>query len=133
MEKETAKMTNTAKKIFILVLILGSNAFAKRPAPAKIDPIEEDGKRYSVVRESAKDLYSEFIICQDMSSFKEVWKTKIYEKHINPKLEFDVQDIYLKSFEESHDQLKAIDEKGTIYSIQISDGKLLKPRYFKVY
>lgn len=120
----------------LIIAILGGSIMsfgiqAKRLAPAEIKPIEKNGFLYFQERDSKtrSDSYSVYISCKNLETGAKVWKTKIYEKEIDPRLEFDAQDIYLKTVELKDGQLVAVDENGTEYRIDLNIGKLVKPKH----
>jgi hypothetical protein len=72
----------------------------KRVGPPAVEPVTVDGVRYEAPpwgRERGLDQNGGYVVATDASSGRELWKARIYRIDYDPKLESDVQDIFIKS------------------------------------
>lgn len=94
---------------------------ASRPAAAVIAPIVHQGVRYES-RWSDK----ETIFAVDEKTGKQRWKVKLYEYRVDPAVETDVQEVFLRSMVLSGDgkALEISDERGGRYLLDLETRKV---------
>lgn len=102
----------------------------KRVGPKDVNPVTANGVRYEVLhwgRERGLDQNGGYIVAKDAASNKELWLAKIYSIEYKPKLETDVQDIFIREIELSDDKksLKIIDEDNRHFILDLSTQKVL--------
>jgi len=71
---------------------------AKRVAPAKVLPVTVGGLRFEAIHwGKARDLGQNggYIAAIDPATDKELWTLKVYDVVYDPKLEGDVQDVFI--------------------------------------
>src|SRR5437868_656897 len=113
--------------ITMTVMLMSVEVQAKRRAPAVVAPIIAGGAMFYYERapDRANDPgenYSMNLICKNTLNDQTSWKTKIYEVKIDPNLESDVQDIYLKSLIQKDGIVVAVDERGQEYRVNAQSG-----------
>lgn len=112
--------------ISTLILFISFPVFAKRLAPAVIEPIQtKRGSIHSSFERNAQG-FSFYILMKDKAGDLK-WKSKIFSKKYIKGMETDVQDIHLKKMTLENSNIIAIDEQGRRYELDSSDGILIKP------
>ena len=101
----------------------------KRVSPEDVAPVTSDGVRYEALhwgRERGLEQNGGYIVAIDSTSGKELWLAKIYTIEYKPKLETDVQDVFIQSIELSDDKkfLKVIDENHREFMLNLSNQKV---------
>ena len=101
----------------------------KRVGPADVNPVTTNGVRYEVLhwgRERGLEQNGGYIVAVDSTSGKELWLAKIYKANYKPKLETDVQDVFIRSIELSDDNklLNIIDENGHQFTLDLNTQKV---------
>jgi hypothetical protein len=121
--------------LLLTVMLAAMPLSAKRAAPAAISPIEKGGYSYAYQKELSDDrrLDAMYVVCRSTQTGELIWKTMLYEKHINPALESDVQEIFLKKLSLHGNELAAEDEKKSVYRIDLATGQLIEPKSFNRY
>lgn len=124
--------------IFFLALTLSAAAVAKRSEPAAIKSIVL-GDSIVNFRVQRADCQVEkvcamqvFINSKNMTTGRINWERELYQKGLDPKVEFDVQLVLPKFLRLQGKQIIATDEKGTTYKLDL-DGKLLSPLKSVIY
>src|SRR5215471_5976296 len=95
-------MIKTLLLSFLSVLTFFSvDVYAKRVPPPEVKPIEKDGIQYTAHFEPLNDDHQAraFVQASDLKTNKGLWQTTVYKITYNPKLERDVQDVYISSME----------------------------------
>jgi hypothetical protein len=109
------------KKLFItsfmLIAFLNTSVavFAKRPPPMPVDKIVHEGIEYH-----APDTLMGCVEAYHLKTGVRIWWKQIYVVKYNPKLETDVQDIYIKKMRIKRNNLIIEDERGRKYSLNLS-------------
>ena len=81
--------------IFVAVaLLLPSLSLAKRVAPVKVEPVIHQGVRYIAPNDDGRRAYIE---ARDVQTNKKLWDLTVFVKQIDPKLEEDVQWVFIKA------------------------------------
>jgi hypothetical protein len=101
----------------------------KRVGPEDVTPVTANGVRYEVLhwgRDRGLEQNGGYIVAVDSTSSKELWLVRIYEINYKPKLETDVQDVFIQSIELSDDNklLKVIDENGRQFTLDLITKKV---------
>ena len=95
---------------------------AKRVAPAKVLPVTVGGLRFEAIHwGKARDLGQNggYIAAIDPATDKELWTLKVYDIVYDPKLEGDVQDVFITSISKTlfGQKLNIRNEKGRSYIV----------------
>ena len=111
------KFTNS---LLLLLLLLGSVApvSAKRAAPAPVAPVVADGIRYTAPAEAMG-----FVVATDAGG-KELWRVRIYKVDVDPKLEADVQHVFITSLALKDGILTVTNERGGKYALDVKTRKV---------
>jgi hypothetical protein len=101
----------------------------KRVGPADVKPVTANGVRYEVLHwglERGLEQNGGYIVAKDPVSDKELWLAKIYSIDYKPKLETDVQDVFIRAIELSDDKkfLKIIDEDNRQFILDLITQKV---------
>ena len=98
---------------------------AKRRAPPKVPGVTLDGIRYeqTVLARSEADggQRTGYLAAYRGASDERLWRLRVYELHIDPRLEGDVQDVYFKSMaaaKDGHDLLIE-NERGDRFEVDV--------------
>lgn len=112
--------------LFILTFSLSFALFAKRLAPANIEPIKT--KRGTIHNSFERNAlgFTVYVLMKDKAGDLK-WKTKLFSRKYEKGLETDVQDIHLKKISLEEAKVIAVDEHGRSYELESSDGSLIKP------
>jgi hypothetical protein len=90
----------------------------KRAAPPEVAPVVIDSVSYSVLHFGLAEGLEQnggYIVATDRKSGKRLWLVKMYDNKIDPNLERDVQDVFIRSLKKQGKLLEATDEKGRQY------------------
>ena len=101
---------------FAVALLLTSLAFAKRSAPAKIEPVVYQGVRYIAPNDDGRHAYIE---AWDVQTNKKLWDLTIFVNRIDPKLEEDVQWVFIKALRVQDGTLIVTPERGKTYRVDL--------------
>ena len=101
----------------------------KRVAPPNVTPVTVGGVRYEAIhwgRERGLKQNGGYIAAIDAASGKELWILKIYQIDYIPKLETDVQDIFIESIKAAANgqSLEIVDEKGRRFTVNLKSRKV---------
>ena len=80
--------------VFFAVVLLPCLASAKRIAPAKVEPVIYEGIRYVAPNDDGSRAYIE---AWDVQANKKLWDLTVFTNRIDPKLEEDVQWVFIKA------------------------------------
>jgi hypothetical protein len=89
---------------------------AKRAAPPKVEPVIHAGIRYVVPNDDGRRAYIE---AWDVQTNKKLWDLTVFTNIIDPKLEEDVQWVFIKALSVRDDTLIATSERGQTYQIDL--------------
>ena len=104
--------------VCILAATLGE-VTAKRGAPKPVEPVLAGNVEYSAPHESLG-----VVVATDIKSKKELWRERIYELHINPALERDVQDIFIATLSVEGGVLIITREDGVSFALDLTTRKV---------
>ena len=95
---------------------------AKRTPPAKVAPVTVAGLRFEAIHwGKARDLGQNggYVAAVDPASGKELWTLKVYDVVYDPKLEGDVQDVFITAMSKTlfGQKLNITDENGRRYVV----------------
>jgi hypothetical protein len=104
--------------IFILfpLALLPYPTSAKRIAPAKVEPVIHEGVRYLAPNDDGRRAYIE---AWDIQTNKKFWELTVFTNRIDPKLEEDVQWVFITSLSLRNDMLVVTSERGKTYQIDL--------------
>jgi len=97
-------------------LLLPSLALAKRIAPAKVEPLVYQGVRYIAPNDDGPRAYIE---AWDVQTNKKLWDLTIFVNRIDPKLEEDVQWVFIKALRVQDGALIVTPERGKTYQVDL--------------
>lgn len=124
--------------MLILLFLFLPTAFAKRAAPAEVQPVHPRGIEYSLRVETSPCRKSPCgmkasLVARDTKSQNVKWERELYQRQFLPEMEQDVQAIFPKSLRLlKGGTLRIVDEKGTVYLVS-REGELLKPLKSVIY
>jgi hypothetical protein len=91
-------------------------ALSKRASPATVAPIIHEGVRYVAPNNDGRRAYIE---AWDIRTNKKLWELTIFTNRIDPKLEEDVQWVFINKLGIRGDVLIVASERGAIYQIDL--------------
>jgi hypothetical protein len=97
-------------------MLLPCLAPAKRAALPTVEPVIEDGVRYVAPNDDGRRGYVE---AWDVQANKKLWDLTVFTTRIDPKLEEDVQWVFLKKLSVRDDTLIATFERGQMYQVDL--------------
>jgi len=96
----------------------------KRVGPPDVAPATVDGIRFEAIhwgRERGLGQNGGYVAAIDPASGKELWVAQVYVIEYVPKLETDVQDIFIEKLEPgAKGELKVVDERGRRFVLNIA-------------
>jgi hypothetical protein len=96
---------------------------AKRVAPPDVPPIQLRKVRVEAIHWGRTRGFKQnggYIAAIDPVSGQELWTLKIYDVHYDPKMEEDVQDVFIRKMTRmSPSRLLIVDEKGRRYRVDV--------------
>jgi hypothetical protein len=96
--------------------LLPSLAAAKRAAPPKVEPVIHEGIRYVAPNDDGRRAYVE---ARDVETDKKLWDLTIFTNRIDPKLEEDVQWVFIKALSVERGVLLVTSEHGRRYQVDL--------------
>ena len=102
--------------ILFAIVLLPYAAPAKRTAPAKVEPVIYQGVRYVAPNDDGRRAYIE---AWDVATNKTLWELTVFTNHIDPKLEEDVQLVFIKALTVRDGTLMVTSERGTTYRVDL--------------
>src|SRR6266576_1733169 len=108
-------MTRVVVMVCAAVFLSGL-ASAKRAASAKVEPVIYEGVRYVVPNDDGRRAYIE---AWDVRTYKKLWDLTVFTNRIDPKLEEDVQWVFIITMGIRDHMLIVRSERGTIYQIDL--------------
>src|SRR5215475_4024986 len=101
---------------FVALVLLPCAAFAKRAAPEKVQPVVHQGVRYIAPNDDGRRACIE---AWDVQTNKKLWELTVFTNRIDPKLEEDVQWVYIKALMVRDGTLIVTSERGKTYRIDM--------------
>jgi len=102
--------------IVFAMLALPCLASAKRATPPKIEPVIYQGIRYVTPNDDGRRAYVE---AWDVQANKKLWDLTVFTNHIDPKLEEDVQWVFVNNLSVRNGTLLVTSERGNTYQIDL--------------
>src|SRR6266496_4733740 len=103
--------------IFVAVaLLLPSLVLVKRVAPAEVKPVVFQGVRYIAPNDDGRRAYIE---AWDVRTNKKLWDLTIFVNRIDPKLEEDIQWVFIKALRVQNGALIVMPERGKTYQVDL--------------
>lgn len=127
MNKATTHRYLNASGVFCALVVLvwffnvATPAQAKRGAPKPVPPVSADAIEYSAPHE-----HMGFVVATDTASRKELWRERIYAVRIDPKLEEDVQHVFIASLAIEGGALIITNERGESYTLDLATRRVTK-------
>ena len=105
------------------LLVVGTlgTTFAKRSAPAAVEPVTIGNVKYSAPSEAMG-----YVIATDVATGKELWRERIYVVALVPGLEEDVQHVFISALKEEKGLLLITNEKGARFSLDPKTRKVVE-------
>ena len=97
----------------------------KRKPPVKIEPIVHEGVKYVVPNDKGREGYIE---ARDAKTGDLLWRETLFTITINPRLEEDVQWVFIRELQVVDGRIVVIDETNRGYSIDPRTKEVQKPR-----
>jgi hypothetical protein len=109
--------------IFLPFVLLASLTSAKRAAPTKIEPVIHDGIRYVAPNDDGRRAYIE---AWDVQTNKKLWDLTVFTNRIDPKLEEDIQWVFINGLSLHDGTLIVASERGNTYEIDLETKAITK-------
>ncbi|MGB6475725.1 MAG: hypothetical protein WBF04_16875 [Candidatus Sulfotelmatobacter sp.] len=109
--------------VLALTLFMGP-LFAKRAAPPPVSPVLCQGIKYSAPNDNGRVGY---VLASD-SGGKKLFQITVFETEIDPKLEEDVQWVFIIDLRLSGNSLLVKDEKSRCFSINL-DTRVVEKKH----
>jgi hypothetical protein len=90
---------------------------AKRVAPPKVEPVIHDSIRYVAPNDDGRRAYIE---AWDVRTNKKLWDLTVFTNRIDPKLEEDVQWVFINKLNVRDGTLLVTSERGNTYQIDLT-------------
>src|SRR5205823_14863444 len=101
---------------FAALALLPSLALSKRTEPAKVDPVIHEGIRYMTPNDDGRRGYIE---AWEIQTNRKLTELTIFANRIDPKLEEDVQRIFIKAMGVQSGTLIVTSERGKTYEVDL--------------
>ena len=102
--------------VLSVIAVLLSLALAKRAAPPKVEPVIHAGVRYVAPNDDGRHAYIE---AWDVQTNKKLWDLTLFKNRIDPKLEEDLQWVFINKLDVRGDKLIVASERGNTYQIDL--------------
>jgi hypothetical protein len=116
----------------LILTLLPSTALAKRAAPERVEPVVYQGIRYVAPNDDGRRGYIE---AWDVKTNRKLWNLTVFTNRIDPKLEEDIQHVFIKKLKVRAGMLVITSERGKTYhvdpktkAVEIARGKWHQPR-----
>jgi len=97
-------------------MLLPCLASAKRAAPAEVEPVIHEGVRYVAPQDDGRHGHIE---AWDVQTNKKLWELTVFTNRIDPKLEEDVQWVFVKALSVQDGVLTVTSERGKTYQVDL--------------
>jgi hypothetical protein len=102
--------------ILLAVALIPHLASAKRIAPASVEPMVYEGIRYVAPNDDGRRAYIE---AWDIKTNKKLWEMTVFTKRIDPKLEADVQWVFINKLTMRDEMLMVTSERDATYQVDL--------------
>src|SRR2546421_11954122 len=108
-----------ARVVFTLIALALPlcSALSKRIAPPTVTPVIHEGVRYVAPTDDGRRAYVEV---WDVQTNKRLWELTVFTNRIDPKLEEDVQWVFIKSLSIRDGKLLVTSERGAMYQVDLN-------------
>jgi len=108
--------------IVLIFLCIAINVHAKTLAPAEVPPVIDHGVKYiaphfTAQTQTAPHQNGGVVQAWDIKTNKMLWEVTVYKTDYDPKLERDVQDVFITSMKMDRDKLLVVNQKGESFHI----------------
>ena len=103
--------------VFSAIAVLPCLALAKRAAPPKVEPVIHDGIRYVAPNDDGRRAYIE---AWDVQINKKLWDLTVFTNPIDPKMEEDVQWVFINRLSVRDGTLLVTSECANTYPIDFN-------------
>lgn len=100
----------------ILAAAVTTQAWAKRAGPKPVPPVVHDGVKYVALNANGREGTVE---ARDEKTGKKLWSAVIYKVKIDPRLEEDVQWVFITALERQDNSLLVTSEKGARFKLDL--------------
>jgi len=118
-------LRSLAAMLLFPLLLIADSASAKRGAPKPVPPVAYKGITYSAPNQGRTGNY---VYASD-STGKELFRIKVFDMPIDPRLEEDVQWVFITDLVLEGESLQVKDEKARCYVINL-DTRAVKRKYW---
>jgi hypothetical protein len=101
---------------FIALVLPLCLPLGKRIAPVTVEPVIHAGVRYVAPNDDGRHAYIE---ARDVQTNKKLWELTVFTNRVDPKLEEDVQWVFVKSLSLRGGMLMITSERGKTYQIDL--------------
>ena len=108
---------NLRTLMLMAVVLAPSLAPGKRTAPEQVTPIVHESIRYVAPNDDGRRGYIE---AWDVQTNKKLWDLTVFTNRIDPKLEEDVQWVFIKSLSIRDGKLLVTSERGATYQVDLN-------------
>jgi hypothetical protein len=102
--------------LLLAVVFMPCAASAKRAAPPEVKPVIYEGIRYIAPNDDGRRAYIE---AYDVQTNKKLWNLTVFTNRINPRLEEDVQWVFIKDMKIQDGVLKVTSERDKTYLVDL--------------
>jgi hypothetical protein len=109
-------VSRATPRAVLAVVLLAGPVFGKRAAPAPVAPVSYGGIKYSAPNDDGRIAY----VQASDSVGKHLFRIRVFQTEMNPKLEEDVQWLFITDLKLVGNSLWVKDEKSRCYSINLN-------------
>ncbi len=112
-----------------LLALAPAAVLAKRAAAAEVPPVVDHGVKYVFPHFSTEGGEAQaggVVEARDEKSGALLWRVRVYSTRVDPKLERDVQDVFLTSARLEGGKLVVTNEKGETYEVDLATHAVRK-------
>ncbi len=102
--------------VLFAVALVPCLASAKRAVPTKVDPVIYEGVRYVAPNDDGRRGY---IQAWDVQTDRKLWDLTVFTNRIDPKLEEDIQWVFISDLSLRNGTLIVKSERGTTYQVDL--------------
>lgn len=111
-----------APLMFAVISFATAVATAKIPPMKPVAPVESNGVRYSAVQDGT----GPYVVADDITTGKQLWRVRVFRSHIKPWIEADVQSIFIKELKLGEGSLFVRDGKDRCYAVNVRYHRVRK-------
>src|SRR5213076_1417862 len=114
-----------ARVVFTLIALALPlcSALSKRIAPPTVTPVIHEGVRYVAPTDDGRRAYVEV---WDVQTNKRLWELTVFTNRLDPKLEEDVQWVFIKSLSRQDGMLIVTSERGKTYQVDLKTKAIIQ-------